>query len=188
MKRLLVPLLAALALPTAVNTDQVVAQEEYLASSPAPPFTDPPSVRIPEGFPYNTVSPQLFKRAYWFQHGIENSKNMRVAAYVGETRRSGNIVSIMKMLRTQFKNQKPIYTIIVNRYDCANDRWQSEGTASISGSENGFTWSEYPNEQMKVFIEGYPYWTIRSAYFRDWEQVKMGSNGAANLDYACAIY
>ena len=121
MRRFLLPLLAALALPTAVNSDQVVAKEGYLASSPAPPFTDPPSVRIPEGFPFNTVRPQLFKRAYWLDDGFENTEIFRGAGYVGETRRSGNIVSIMQMLRTQTKNKPPNYTINIVRYDCAND-------------------------------------------------------------------
>ena len=189
MKRYLLPLLATLALPTLINTNQVVAKEGYLASSPAPPFIDPPSVRIPEGFPFNTVYPQVFKRAYWLDDGFENTEKFRGAAYVGETRRSGNIVSIMQMLRTQFKNRPPDYHITIVRYDCANDRSQREGTASItSGDSIGFTWSKYPNEQIKVFIEDYPYWTIRNDYFRDWEQVRMGSYEAGNLDYACSNY
>ena len=189
MRRFLLPLIAALALPNAVSADLIVSKNEYLASSPAPPFTDPPSVRIPEGFPSNTVYPQVFKRAYWLQDGFENTEKFRGAAYVGETRRSGNIVSIMQMLRTQTKNKPPNYTINIVRYDCANDRTQREGTASIaSGNTIGFTWSKYPNEQIKVFIEGYPYWTIRSDYFRDWKQVRMGTYEAGNLDYACSNY
>ena len=113
MKCLLLPLLAALALPTAVNADLTVSENEYLASTPAPPFTDPPSVRIPEGFPFNTVYPQVFKRAYWLDDGFENTETFRGAAYLGETRRSGNIVSIMQMLRTQFKNKPPDYSITI---------------------------------------------------------------------------
>ena len=187
MRRFLLPLLAALALPTAVNSDQVVAKEGYLASSPAPPFTDPPSVRIPEGFPFNTVRPQVFKRAYWLDDGFENTEIFRGAGYVGETRRRGNIVSIMYMFRTQKKNKPPNYLINMVRYDCANDRTQREGTASItSGNTIGFIYEA--NEQIKVFIEGYPYWTVRSDFFSDWEQVRMGSYGAGNLDYACSNY
>ena len=191
MRRFLLPLLAALALPTAVNTDQVVAREEYLASSPAPSFTDPPSVLIPEGFPFNTVYPQVFKRAYWLQDGIDKNEYFRIAFYEGESRRSGNIVSILTMSRSLSKNQFPKYNFTILRYDCANDRAQREGIAQTSSAvdgREGFTWAKYPNEQVKVFIEGYPNWVIKSDYFSDWSQVRMGSYGAGNLDYACSNY
>lgn len=188
MKRFLLPLLAALALPSAVNTDKVVAREEYLASSPAPPpFTDPPSVRIPEGFPFNTVSPQLFKRAYWLQNGIDNDEYFRIAFYEGKSRRSGNIVSILTMDRSINKNQFPNYHFTILRYDCVNDRYQREAIARARTALVDWA-DEYPNGQLKVFIEGYPNWATRSDYLSDWIQVRMGSYGAGDLDYACSNY
>ena len=195
MRRFLLPLLTALALPTSVNADLIVSKKEYLASLPVAAFTDPTSIQIPEGFPSNTVYPQVFKRAYWLQDGIKNSENFRIAFYEGGSRRSGNIVSILTMSRKLFKNTPekssfhPTYNFTVLRYDCANDRSQREDiaqtTSALDGRE-GFRWAS--NSQTKVFIEGYPNWVARSDYLTEWTQVRMGSYGAGNLDYACSNY
>ena len=173
----------------------MVAEKGYLASLSVAPFTDPPSVQIPEGFPFNTVYPQVFKRAYWLQDGIKNLENFRIAFYEGRSRRSGNIVSILTMKRLLFKNTldkssfHPKYTFTILRYDCANDRRQREQiaqtTSALDGSQ-GFNWAS--NTQTKVFIEGYPNWVARSDYSTEWTQVRMGSYGAGNLDYACSNY
>ena len=131
MKRLILPLLAVFALPTAVNADLIFAQKGYLASLPVAPFTAPEKIVI-EGFPSGTIPPQIFKKADWLNSMRFLNENFRCDFYEGLSRRRGNIVSLYELKRCLRRNKSnikktfyPKYYINLVRYDCANDRYKS---------------------------------------------------------------
>ena len=204
MKRLLLSLIAALALPTSVNADLIFAQKGYLASLPVAPFTAPEKIVI-EGFPSNTVRNQIFKKADWLSYHDSVKENFRADFYVGLSRRKGNIVSLYVLKRVLFRNTRkksdyiPRHYITINRFDCANDRRQYNNRiisiidAIGDGPKvlgDGTILGEAPG-QARVTIEGYPYWAMRVGSFKEpieWTPIKLGSYGASHLDYACENY
>ena len=211
MKRLLLSLLAALALPTAVNAELIFAKKGYLASLPVAPFSAPEKIVI-TGFPSDTVRPQIFKKADWLSYHDSVKENFRADFYVGLSRRKGNIVSLYVLKRVLFRNTSkksdyiPRHYITINRFDCANDRSQYNNRiiriidAIGDGPEvKGRFLETDPSDtilgvapgQVRVTIEGYPYWAMRVGSFKEpieWTPIKLGSYGASHLDYACENY
>lgn len=144
--------------------------------------------------------------------------------YINSIRKRGNIISFYAIRRSQSKENErlnrhsegygdglflPKYFVSVYRFDCLNDRYSTEThILSITNSDDGiyegkFVYTIDPKGidyrvirgQEKVFIEGRPYWAMRSRNrpnydfgdggASDWTQVRPGSYAASHLDYAC---
>ena len=188
-----------------------------LASLPIAPFTAPEQIVIPSGFPSGTLPPQIFRKADWLSYPGSIKENFRGDSYVGLSRRRGNIVSLYVLRRTLFRNTSkkstniPRHRITIKRFDCANDRYQSDyqivwiTDAVGDGPEvkGGFLYPLNSNEtkwdvipgQVRVTIEGYPYWAMRPSSdprleknSNEWVSIKLGSIGASQIDYACKNY
>ncbi len=188
-----------------------------LASLPIAPFSAPETIVIPYGFPSGTIPPQIFKKADWLTYPNSIKENFRGDSYVGLSRRRGNIVSLYVLRRTLRRNNSlnsthiPRHTISLDRYDCKNDRYQSDyhviyiTDAIGDGPEvkGGFRYPLNINEtkwditpgQVRVKIEGYPYWAMKPSsdprYEEEtnkWIPIKLGSYGASHIDYACENY
>ena len=187
------------------------------ASYPLAPFTAPEIIVIPNGFPSGTIPPQIFQKADWLSYPGSIKENFRGDSYVGLSRRRGNIVSLYVLRRTLFRNHSvnsnhiPRHKISIVRYDCSNDQYQSDfqviyiTDAIGDGPEvkGGFLYPLNTNEtkwdvipgQVRVTIEGYPYWAMRPSsdpryekITNEWIPIKLGTNGAFQLDYACENY
>ena len=187
-----------------------------LASLPIAPFTAPEQIVIPSGFPSGTLPPQIFRKADWLSYPGSIKENFRGDSYVGLSRRRGNIVSLYVLRRRLCRNWInknmppyrciPSHTIYISRFDCVNDRYQSDfsivsitrGIDDKGEVKRGFLETD-PSDgtilgvspgQVRVTIEGYPYWAMSTNYKQtlEWIPIRIGSNGAFQLDYACKNY
>ena len=187
-----------------------------LAALPVAPFISPAQVTIPSG---SAASPGTYARAPWLGTGGSTSTFKR-DFYISDVRRRGNIVSLVVLKRTQRKETAkmnrntpgygnglflPSYIHWVMRFDCTNDTSSTQTVAFSTdayGGSDGFMypinrqeteWKPTPG-QVKVVIEGRPYWVMRpSADPRHekkplvWNQTVPGSYGATHLDRACSL-
>jgi hypothetical protein len=185
-----------------------------MAALPVAPFVTPPLVRLPEGLPNASLPSGTYYLDNAFRGKPSTSPDFRVDTYIGDSRRRGNIVSVFILKRSiRRPNSRlnsytpgygkglflPGFDGWLYRFDCQNDRMQSEIHLSTSAAEPGDSlgmiangddppsrWRSVPG-QRKVAIEGQMYWVARvsRANPNEWSHANPGTYGASQIDYAC---
>lgn len=197
-----------------------IAPLSSFAQLPVAPFTAPSELVIPPNMP--GIRPGVYRLAPW--RSYKTRDKFREDFYIQSSRKRGSIVSfytIERRLRAESDQDNryssrygegaflPSYSVALERYDCQNDQRMSDphvvyitDAFGDRGKEGGFiyptdryekNWEVTPG-QVKVLLEGRPYWAMLPGndprHFQnksepEWRRIIPGTYGASHLDYAC---